>query len=629
MKISIDKLPEQLAGPVKTAAAYLRMEVASDGLPVTLREGDRLTVEKTPSGAVITYSKKVEIFRGLMLLCDGGSDGSFTVSEKARFSFNGLMIDNSRNAVLTVDTAKDMINYMAVMGLDKLMLYTEDTYEVDGHPYFGYLRGRFTKAELRELNDYGKTMGVELIPCIQTLAHLGNALRWGTYYSIVDYGDILLAGDENTYKLIEAMIKSCRESFDSDTINIGMDEALLIGLGKYMQQHGIRPRADIMCEHLQRVVDICKKYNFKPMMWSDMFFWLAVGNYTGEGHIPQEVRDKVPPEVSLVYWEYYIHDQKQNFTPDIEQFDSTMKKHLEFNNEIIFAGGAWKWSGFAPALSLSLASNGRGLTKSIENGIKKVFATAWGDNGAEGSVYFTLPTLMQYAEADYEENFDEAVMRRRFETVTGVSLDTFMTLELPNRTPTNKNIPWNNPCKYLFFNDILAGMFDKHVNADFPAYYRQTAETLASYSDTPRFGYLFDTLSKLCFVLEKKCDVGVRLKKAYDAGDRAALKAFADDELPEILRLVNDFYAAFRRQWHKEYRPGGFDVQDLRIGGLKARIETAILRINEYLKGETDSIPELAEERLWFDCRTEPGDEINTHCNLWHQIASPNTIATV
>lgn len=50
------------------------------------------------------------------------------------------------------------------MGYNTLMLYTEDTYEVDGQPYFGYMRGRYSKAELRELDDYAAEKGMELIP---------------------------------------------------------------------------------------------------------------------------------------------------------------------------------------------------------------------------------------------------------------------------------------------------------------------------------------------------------------------------------------------------------------------------------------------------------------------------------
>ena len=53
---------------------------------------------------------------------------------------------------MKVETVKFMMRKMALMGQNAFMLYTEDTYEIEGRPYFGYMRGRYTKDELRELD---------------------------------------------------------------------------------------------------------------------------------------------------------------------------------------------------------------------------------------------------------------------------------------------------------------------------------------------------------------------------------------------------------------------------------------------------------------------------------------------
>ena len=57
------------------------------------------------------------------------------------------------------------------------MLYTEETYELPGEPHFGYLRGRYTADELREIDRVADRLGIEMIGCIQTLGHLGHLLR--------------------------------------------------------------------------------------------------------------------------------------------------------------------------------------------------------------------------------------------------------------------------------------------------------------------------------------------------------------------------------------------------------------------------------------------------------------------
>lgn len=64
------------------------------------------------------------------------------------------MIDCSRNAVASVESVKKWIDLTSSIGYNTLMLYTEDTYEVSGEPYFGYMRGRYSREELRGLDAY-------------------------------------------------------------------------------------------------------------------------------------------------------------------------------------------------------------------------------------------------------------------------------------------------------------------------------------------------------------------------------------------------------------------------------------------------------------------------------------------
>ena len=90
----------------------------------------------------------------------------------------GVMIDCSRNAVMTVEQLKRFITVISRMGYNQVQLYMEDTYEVSGEPFFGYLRGRYSKQELKELDDFAYSMDVELVPNIQTLAHMGAFTKW-------------------------------------------------------------------------------------------------------------------------------------------------------------------------------------------------------------------------------------------------------------------------------------------------------------------------------------------------------------------------------------------------------------------------------------------------------------------
>lgn len=100
---------------------------------------------------------------------------------------------------------------------------------------------------------------MELIPCIQTLAHLNAIVRWPAYSPHVDTSDILLAGDEAVYELIDKMFATVSKCFTSRIINIGMDEAHMIGRGKYYDIHGDTDRSQILIDHVKKVSRIGKK----------------------------------------------------------------------------------------------------------------------------------------------------------------------------------------------------------------------------------------------------------------------------------------------------------------------------------------------------------------------------------
>ncbi|MEG2429637.1 MAG: hypothetical protein RSA99_04565, partial [Oscillospiraceae bacterium] len=338
------------------------------------------------------------------------------------------------------------------------------------------------------------------------------------------------------------------------------------------------------------------KYNFKAMMWSDMFFRFIFGDYYSEGEIDPELIKLVPTDVMLVYWDYYSTDE--------DKYDRLIKQHQKFKNEIGFAGGAWKWSGIVPAINHSHNVSKMALNAAKKNGVSTVFTTAWGDNGAEASIYTILPTLVLHGEVSYSnENVDQKVSSKLC-ALTGFSLSDFFMLCQPNKTPENNLKPHFNPCKYLFFQDVLMGLFDYHVRDNFPKFFADCHKKLDILAQkNSNVSYVFDTISKLCNVLELKCDIGVRLKKAYEQKNNDELNRLANEVIPEILARIEIYYSAFKKQWYNESKTGGFDIQDIRFGGLIRRIKTAQETVNNYISKKVDYIEELEQPRLPFDCR--------------------------
>ena len=619
LKNACDELFEGLALLSACGIEAVSKEEEAQVVVTAAKQESGLSVDFDGKAAVIAYSRRVEFFRGLSHVRGAFEAGKeLTRKEQASFHSNGFMLDCSRNAAPTVDTIKRMLSYMALMGLNTMQLYTEDMYTLEDRPYFGYMRGRYTDEELKAVDDAAYALGIEVIPCIQTLAHLATVLRWDAFRELVDCNDIMMAGEDSTYAFVTEMIAKMRRCFRSHRINIGMDEAHMIGLGNYMKKHGVRPRVDIMCEHIARVQEICKTYEFTPMMWSDMFFHLAAGSYNdAESGIPEEVIKKVPKGVSLVYWEYYNCDQAN--------YARVMKQHKQFRNPIVFAGCAWKWNGLLPELRHSLSVSRMALTECIHTGIDDVFATAWGDDGAECPLLVVLPVLQLYAEFDYSGGaVTDAQLSERFAVCTGGNLSDFLLLDKPNRTTENQPAIGLNPTKYLLYQDILQGLFDRHVDEKtFPSFFASVRDELkAAAQRNPDYRYLFEYEAALCDLLSVKCTAGIGIRRAYLAGDRETLARYKDEILPDIGRRLRHFTDLFYAGWMRENKPFGFDTIDLRLGGLQNRILTAQNRLGAYLAGDIDRLEELEEERLFFDNRSDDQADVNTFCNTWTRIAT-------
>ncbi len=513
------------------------------------------------------------------------------MKEKICFRRLGTMLDCSRNAVPNLASLKKWIDLTADMGYNMLQLYTEDTYEVNGNPYFGYMRGRFSKEELKEIDAYAAGKGMELIPCIQTLAHLSAITRWDDYSPHADTEDILLVGDEAVYSLIDSMFATIAECFSGRVVHIGMDEADRIGRGKYYDLHGDRDHIEILLEHVNRVSEIGKKYGFTLLMWSDLFFKMASGGkyYDADVKIDERISGRIPDNVRLVYWDYYSAEKSR--------YDGMLKAHGKLADGVWFAGGLWTWAGFAPHNGYGIEAAKVSLQSCRENGVQDVMMTLWGDDGAECSRFAAIPALFYVARLAAGET-DPDVIAAQFEEKYGISFSLFMSLDLPG-TANLRDGRVDNPDKYLLYNDCFIGLLDSALKGEEGQRYAACARMLTEGEKNPEWGYLFTVERALCEVLSVKADLGERTRRAYRAGDKEAM-AGVTDAYRELEEKLERFYEAHRRRWLTDNKAFGFEIQDIRLGGLIRRVADCRRRLEDWCGGRISVIEELETEQLAY-----------------------------
>ena len=572
------------------------IQLCEDGIPVEWKEGPVLSVSWDGEGAAhLQGNGRTQFYRGLGLLKERMAEGKpFAAEERPVFRQLGASFDLSRNAVMTPEALERMLCRMALMGFHQAYLYTEDTYELPGYPFFGYMRGRYSTGELKALDARAAELGIELIPCIQTLGHLERFLHWESSAALRDTPDVLLAEEDETYRLIEAMLRQCRECYRTEKIHLGMDEAMNLGLGNYLKKHGYQESFSIMLRHVRRVRELALRYGFTPMMWSDMYFRCASPNddyYEDDITIPEWVIREAPEDMELVYWDYY-HDQKAFY-------DRYLKLHRQFKAPLRFAGGMWTWLGPAIDYDVFFKNAEPALQACLENGVENVMITTWGDDGGETSPQAMLLGLQAYAEFCYERTLDREWLFRRLQTCTGADGRALCRISAFNKTALldpASDLP--NGAKFLLYQDPLTGIFDADAEGmGFARTYEELEEEFGAYARRKDcWQGLYHFYELLARVLKNKAELGIGLYRAYEENDTGRLRSLAA-QARQAAGDTSELREAWRCLWMAECRPFGFEVLEVRLAGVQARLETAARRTEDYCEGRVQRLEELEDRR--------------------------------
>lgn len=502
---------------------------------------------------------------------------------------------SSCGTLRSVDTLKKFMDYLAELDYNTMYLDITAGYGLEGEPFFCYLRAKYSNEEMKELDAYAKSKGITLIPQIQTLAHLGHLFRWQPYWDLRDIDQVMLVGEPKVYELIEKMIKTMAECFSGKIIHLGMDEAFRLGRGKYYDLHGDRNRVDIMKEHLAKVLEICKKYDVVPEMWGDMYFRMAYGAYE-RGDLTcdnsEEVAKSIDPTVKIHYWDYYSLEKSH--------YDDFIDRFKKITDNLVFDGGVWDYIGYNVDNSYSIKITEAAFASCLEKGIKEATITIWGgDSVNESSLWATMPTMVAASEFAHG-NHDMESIKARFKELMGIDFDAFIALEkadkLKARDEKNKESYLCTPTKYLLFNDVFAGMYDSTVDQNERHVFTEAAKAVEPYVCHEQWGYLFRKAKALAEVMELKFDLGVKTRKAYSAGDKKELEKLALETYPALIGRIEKFYDAFRDCWHVENKQNGFEIEDVRFGGLIQRLKNCSRLLLEYCGGKRQRLNELEQK---------------------------------
>ena len=597
--------PAEVAAALRALEAEYPISEGGRGLKVRfvpVKSSETVSrVDRNRGGVTIEYSNLAGALRGVgsaLAKLDGG--------EHTPFVGLGIMLDVSRNMVMRVEHLKKWLRRLALCGYGQLLLYCEDTYELEDEPLFGAYRGPYTKEELREIDDYAAALGIEVIGCIQTLGHLEQILKYKAYAGICDTERIMLVDSPETERLMAKMIGFWSEALRSRRIHIGMDEAHGLGRGRHQTLHGAVPESALMMRHLHKTADLCRKSGLAPMIWSDMFFRM-----TNPGHeyydytspFPAEVKGKLDPAVQLVYWDYYHRDAAD--------YRAMIARHRELGKEPVMASGIWTWSRLWYDHRQTLATAVPCIEACRQEQVRELFFTMWGDDGAYCDYDSALAGIVRCADLAYGCR-DENDTAERFAAVCGADYGAVIAAsEIQSRIVSKTGADGDLFPSMILWDDPLLGIyFDncKRLHPEFDLNYLDELDDILGrimpFAEENQAGDMGYAVELVKFLI-KKLELRGALEAAYDHGDRLALRELAATTIPAAVAALTELDAAFRRDWLVRAKAQGLERIQARNAGQLARLEELALRIREYLDGLVERIEEL-DDRLPLSAPCEP-----------------------
>ena len=553
------------------------------------------SVAREDGKIVISYGKLNMALRMVGAVLSGTmADGS----ENCPFKMLGIMLDCSRDAVMTVDHLKSYLDRLAILGYNMVMLYTEETYELPGEPMFGFMRGAYTKAEIREIDDHAARLGIEIIPCIQALAHLEQIFRWGNYEEIHDINGVLLVDEPKTYALIEKMLAFWKSAVRSRRIHLGMDEAHGLGTGKYARLHGEKSAFEVINAHLKKVCALCEKHGFRPMIWSDMYFRIGSkyhSYYDVDSQFPQDIIDGIPKGLQLVYWDYYHVEEGT--------YDTFIDMHRKLAGDPIMGSAVWTWNRFwyDPVYTSTAAAPCLKACRKAK--LDEVFFTMWGDGGGFCDFDSAFAGLAYTAELAFTGDVDEAILAKKLAALfRGASYEAISAL--------GKLSCFNLP-PFLFDDPIMLFYTRGYRNQkgtetandgvhDFPPYRdleKAAPKVKALLDKTPLRGDAGDMklARALIDMIVAKC---AWAKVAFEASKKKDMRAAIREGLPfakDYRKAAKAFYRVFCEMWHDHNKPFGLESIQIRLNGQVCRADELVSRLEDFLASEETVFPEFAQ----------------------------------
>jgi len=299
------------------SAGSIRLELT----PETLTKPEEYTLEASGRTVIIKAHDEQGVFWGVNSLLQllksenvnqtnhGYMIPGVKLHDWPDTQFRAFMIQAAWNG--TYNDLKENLDLLARMKIKYFALEFGPRVVLDFDPSiarYGNPSLRLTKKQAKELIDYGRSLGMEPIGYLNTLAHLERAYQKAPY---TDHDGIMIQNPESYDKFVFPVLSEMLEVYGPvKYFHCGMDEAG--EMFKYFSEQKM-DTADLISKHITLVNDFFTARKIKMVIWHDMLITREMKNVFGasigpaNGGSPFDTAsalDRIPKSVILDYWNY-------------------------------------------------------------------------------------------------------------------------------------------------------------------------------------------------------------------------------------------------------------------------------------------------------------------------------------
>ncbi|MEO8392832.1 MAG: family 20 glycosylhydrolase [Chloroflexota bacterium] len=341
------------------------------GYTITVQTGQITIVGENAAGVyygVATLGQLLQHF--------GAALPDLTLHDWPDFPVRGVMLDVSRDKVMTMETLFALVELLASWKMNHLQLYMEHAFAYSQHETVWKEASPFTGQQILELDHFCQQHHIELVANQNSFGHMERWLKHPAYKHLAecpdgfigDFGDHLGERrpatslnplDPASIALIEGLYNELLPHFTSPTLNVGGDEPWEMGQCQSRAVCETRGRGRVYVDYLLKLYELTQKYGRQMMFWADV-----IVKYP-------ELIPEIPKDVIAIEWGYYMGHPYEQHAPLFAQ------SGLPF----YVCPGTSSWNSLAGRTTNAIGNIRDAASTGLKYGASGLLITDWGDRG--------------------------------------------------------------------------------------------------------------------------------------------------------------------------------------------------------------------------------------------------------